>query len=49
MSGFGYDPHDAEWETGDGFRTVYDPAKDDGFCEVCEQPNDDGCPCEEEN
>lgn len=47
MSGFGYDQHDAEWEHGDGLRTTYVSGLDDGFCEVCDEANDDGCSCEE--
>lgn len=33
MTGFAHDPHDREWETGDGYRTVY-RASDD-YCEDC--------------
>jgi hypothetical protein len=45
--GFGYDPHDADWETGDGHRTVYDPAKDDDYCEVCDSDIvNDRCQCD---
>ena len=47
MQGFStYDPHDAEWETGDGFRTVATQADDD-YCEVCWKEHDD-CTCEED-
>ena len=49
---FGFDPHDAEWETGDGFRTV--STLDDDWCDVCQSEIDfsvggpDGtCDCEE--
>jgi len=45
---FGYDPNDAEWETGDGFRTAYKPELDDDYCELCDGDIvDDRCSCDE--
>lgn len=46
MPGWTHDPYDAEWETGDGARTVWKPSDD--FCEVCESEVDenDECDCE---
>lgn len=45
MTGFGYDPHDREWETGDGFRTIYVPHLDDDWCEECETDDHGHCLC----
>lgn len=49
--GFGFDPLDAEWETGDGFRTASTAADD--WCDECQSEIDfsvggpDGtCNCE---
>lgn len=42
-----YDPHDAEWESGDGSRTTYRPGLDDDYCESCDSTIvDDRCRCE---
>lgn len=36
MTGFGHDPHDAEWENPNTGRTVYRPGTDDDYCESCD-------------
>lgn len=38
MGGFGFDPHDAEWEDPNTGRTAYKPGEDDTFCEGCDGP-----------
>lgn len=41
MGGFGFDPHDSEWETGSGLRTVW--SSEDDCDESC--TGSDDCDC----
>lgn len=38
MTGFAFDPHDAEWETGSGFNTTFKTSDD--WCDDCDSEID---------